>query len=168
MTAKMLLTLLLQIMNPVDATGEPVDLHEAVCLAEVVFHESRGENIRGQYAVASVTVNRRSHPLYPSTVCGVVNQSSAVNGSRRCAYSWVCRPRTIIQSRNGSVNLGVKAQLESAARVATDVLSGQVPDPTGGATHFHNRTDRPSWARRFKFTGQIGGHYFYRQPSEKA
>src|SRR3569832_1942068 len=42
----------------------------AMCLALNIYHEARGENIAGQYAVAMVTMNRAKHDK--SKVCGVV------------------------------------------------------------------------------------------------
>ena len=60
---------------------------------------------------------------------------------------------------------------QNAARIADAVLTGQMPDPTAGATHFLNPTvvrqrrddSLPSWARG---EGQpIGRHTFY-SPNE--
>ena len=59
------------------------------------------------------------------------------------------------------------SRYQSAARIADAVLSGEMPDPTAGATHFLNLTivrqrrggSLPSWARG---EGQaIGRHTFY-------
>ena len=56
---------------------------------------------------------------------------------------------------------------QAAARIADAVLTGEMPDPTAGATHFLNPTivrqrrggSLPSWARG---EGQpIGRHTFY-------
>src|SRR5262245_54655520 len=59
------------------------------------------------------------------------------------------------------------ARYQAAARIADAVLTGEMPDPTAGATHFLNPTvvrqrrggSLPSWARG---EGQaIGRHTFY-------
>ena len=59
------------------------------------------------------------------------------------------------------------ARYQAAARIADAVLTGEMPDPTAGATHFLNPTivrqrrggSLPSWARG---EGQpIGKHTFY-------
>ena len=47
------------------------------CLARNVYYEARGESLAGQYAVAEVTMNRKAHPRFPSTVCEVVYQKEA-------------------------------------------------------------------------------------------
>lgn len=54
---------------------------EIECLAKNIYHESRGESLKGQMAVAWVTLNRTRHPSFPNTVCKVVNQPHQ--------FSWV-------------------------------------------------------------------------------
>ena len=44
------------------------------CLAEALYFEARGESVKGQFAVADVILNRVESPLFPKTVCGVVQQ----------------------------------------------------------------------------------------------
>jgi spore germination cell wall hydrolase CwlJ-like protein len=44
------------------------------CLVRNVYHESRGESLIGQAAVAHVTLNRVRSPAYPDSVCDVVWQ----------------------------------------------------------------------------------------------
>ncbi|HEX7775258.1 MAG TPA: hypothetical protein VF449_01890 [Parvibaculum sp.] len=39
--------------------------------------------------------------------------------------------------------------------------SGDMPDPTGGATHFHLHTEEPGWARAATPKALIGRHLFY-------
>ena len=45
------------------------------CLAENIYFEARGEPLRGQYAVAEVTLNRTHAANFPRTVCGVVHEA---------------------------------------------------------------------------------------------
>lgn len=48
------------------------------------------------------------------------------------------------------------------------VASGDLADPTGGATHFHLHTDEPGWAHVATPKALIGRHIFYtleRRPS---
>ena len=42
------------------------------CLAANVYHESRGESMAGQLAVALVTNNRKNDIRFPNTYCDVV------------------------------------------------------------------------------------------------
>lgn len=116
------------------------------CLAEAVYHEARGESAKGQAAVAEVILNRVDSRAFPSTVCGVINQPSQ--------FSYTIGGRKPI--RNKAAYLRARAIAEAA-------LAGAPRTLTGGATYFHTPAVRPSWARRFQRTVQIGSHIFYRR-----
>ena len=168
MTASILLTYLLQTASLIGLPDVQSVNHEEIhCLAENVYFESRGENIRGQYAVAHVTLNRVNNGDYPDTVCKVVRQKSVVRstGKRVCAFSWVCEPRRTIKfvGRDGTINDYAVEQYNTALVVALKVLYGDVEDVTKGATSFHNTSiPTPSWAQRMLRTVKIGNHVFYR------
>tara|TARA_R110002124_G_scaffold81373_2_gene214499 strand:- start:88 stop:477 length:390 start_codon:yes stop_codon:yes gene_type:complete len=53
------------------------------------------------------------------------------------------------------------ASFARAFAVACLVLSGDIDDPTCGATHFHRHTLNPKWARRAVPKALIGQHMFY-------
>lgn len=171
-TAKLLLAYLLQATN---VTGIPVDTSqidpkEAYCLAENIYYEARNEDIKGQYAVASVTLNRMRDPRYPSTICGVVQQSSRSKFTEKivCAFSWFCEndrhgKDIPLSNKDGSVNQSIVDQFQIASIVAITVLGGDVEDNTDGATHFHNPfTSNPDWAHTLKKTMRVGNHDFYK------
>ena len=46
-----------------------------MCMALNVYHESRSEDLRGQVAVANVTLNRVADSKWPNDVCSVVRLS---------------------------------------------------------------------------------------------
>ena len=56
-----------------------------------MFHESVGESIRGQVAVAQVIMNRVSNKRYPNRPCKVVRQK------RRgvCQFSYLCMRKNL-------------------------------------------------------------------------
>lgn len=114
------------------------------CVARAVYHEARGEGVEGMVAVAHVVRNRVADPGFPSTPCRVVNQ--------RAQFSWT-RTLPAVDDRDS---------FDAALEIAVGVLTGVVPDPTGGATHFHTRSHRPWWADRLDMVASIGGHVFYR------
>src|SRR5688572_22282571 len=47
---------------------------ELRCLAENIYFEARGEPLKGQYAVAEVTLNRMVSPFFPDSECDVVHE----------------------------------------------------------------------------------------------
>ena len=121
------------------------------CLTEAIYFEARGESLQGQVGVAEVILNRVDSPLYPRTVCGVVKQ----RGSGGCQFSYICDGRTD--------RMREKASADLAGRIARAMLDGAPRELTDGATHFHTRSVRPGWSKRYAHTTTIGAHIFYRK-----
>lgn len=124
------------------------------CLQEAIYHEARGEDIYGQFAVAEVILNRVDLPNYPNDVCSVVRQ----NAHRRnaCQFSYACDGR--------SDEMDDPRARRLAGGIAQVMLSGAPRELTDGATHFHTTAVRPRWSRSFHRTAQYGSHLFYREP----
>lgn len=122
------------------------------CLRKAIYFEARGEGIRGEFAVAEVVLNRVDNPLYPRSVCGVVQQG----GHGACAFSWVCDGYSDVMRDGVSAN--------RAGRIAWAMMQPGTARPlTAGATYFHTRHVRPGWSRDVVQTASIGSHLFYRQ-----
>lgn len=138
---------LLMLPNP------PADDPELLCLREAIYHEARGEDIVGQFAVAEVVLNRVDSRSYPDTVCEVVNQ----NRHRRnaCQFSYACDDR--------SVELSGERATAIAGRIAYLLLNGFPRELTGGATHYHATRVSPTWSLTMERTARYGAHVFYRE-----
>ncbi len=126
---------------------------EQQCLAEGIYFEARGENVKGQAAVAQVILNRVRNPAYPKTICGVVYQNR--DWRNRCQFSFACdgtRPRVRSQQN-----------YRVAEEVAMAVTAGKIFIPeVGSATHYHATYVSPRWARTMEKMKKIGLHIFYR------
>lgn len=123
------------------------------CLAEALYFEARGEQLKGQFAVAEVILNRVDMPNYPNTVCGVINQGT---GKRHaCQFSYTCdgRPERINDPKSW----------ERVGKVARIMLDGAPRTLTDEASHYHTTAVNPRWARVYPRTTRIGTHIFYRQ-----
>jgi N-acetylmuramoyl-L-alanine amidase len=127
-----------------------------ICLSLNIFFEARGESLKGQYAVAFVTMNRVGDESNdPSKVCKTVFESEQ--------FSWTSDYKKPIKRYMKIAQLAKKKDEESwnkAKEVAEKVLSKKVKDVTNGATFFNER----KMGRRFKTktaTRVIGGHIFY-------
>ena len=143
----------LDAMAPAAAGGD-----DQRCLAEAIYHESRGEPLAGQIAVAEVVLNRVDDRQFPKTVCGVTNQGAG--SGRGCQFSYACDGRSDVMKSPQA-----RARAEKLAGL---MLAGRARTVTDGATYFHTRSVRPSWSRRFARTAAIGHHYFYRPSTRVA
>ena len=119
-----------------------------MCLASVIYFESRGEPLEGQFAVAEVVMNRVEHTDFPDTVCEVAKQSGQFAPAVRKGY----------EMRNGqdkSTAMGVAALV---------ILDPTRYNYSRGAHYF--RSDGGKWAGMVK-TAQIGGHKFFTKQTRK-
>ena len=116
------------------------------CLALNVYWEARSEPLRGQQAVAAVTLNR---------VCDVVVQGG--ERRNRCQFSWWC------DGKNDEPKDRIAWQ--SAQQIAWSALNGDFEDPTKGALFYHATYVKPSWAQHMNKTTRIGQHLFFANPA---
>jgi spore germination cell wall hydrolase CwlJ-like protein len=122
------------------------------CLTEALYFEARGENIVGQVAVAEVILNRVDADRYPDSVCAVVHQGeSRPNG---CQFSFICDGK--------AETIGNRKVFEELGKVSWVMLQGKPRILTGKATHYHNTSVAPRWAKKLVRTARIGAHIFYR------
>ena len=124
-----------------------------MCMALNVYHESRSENLKGQVAVANVTLNRVADSKWPNDVCSVVEQGYT-KGKPNCQFSWYCDGKSDTPTDTVS--------WARAVLVANDVMMGYIPDITEGATHYHAKYVNPYWSKSFTKTVEIGSHVFYK------
>ena len=126
-----------------DATTTTRDL---VCLAMNIYHEGRGESVKGQAAIAAVTMNRVRSGRYPDRVCEVVWQ--------RKQFSWTRLPPRYYTIRDGLA-------WQRAMVVAELFLKGARMALVGDAMHYHTVDVQPDWSKNSRLVALIGGHLFY-------
>ncbi|WP_246218025.1 cell wall hydrolase [Jiella pacifica] len=126
---------------------------EQTCLANGLYFEARGEEERGQAAVAQVILNRVRNPAYPDTICGVVYQNQS--WKNRCQFSFACDD---IADR-----ITDRRAYETAELIGHKVTNGEIWLPSvGSATNYHATYVSPRWAQAMKRVDKIGRHIFYR------
>jgi spore germination cell wall hydrolase CwlJ-like protein len=138
-------------VQAVDPSGK-APLDEAItCLARSIYWEAKGKDTADMEAVANVVMNRLGHEGFPDTVCAVVKQGSE---TKKCQFSWWCdgRPDTAQE----------ETQYALAKEIARKALNKQLPDRTGGAMYFHDRTVKPDWAKEYIKTAETGMFQFYK------
>jgi spore germination cell wall hydrolase CwlJ-like protein len=150
-------------MDTVDAKLPIPEIRQAVSnydpkerdyLIRTIAFEAADESDEGKAAVAHVILNRKRSGRWGDDIKDVVTRPWQFE-------PWMTR-------RTEMVRLSFDdRRYQDAARIADAVLTGQMSDPTAGATHFLNPTvvrqrrggSLPSWARG---EGQpIGRHTFY-------
>jgi N-acetylmuramoyl-L-alanine amidase len=125
-------------------------------LARFIWNEARDERLQGKLAVAHVVMNRvKTREYYGDSIQDVILKSEDFKGLKGDNRLMVRTPIAPSCDREFAL---CKAIAELATR-------GHLKnDPTGGATHFHRVTQKPSWASKLIFQRQIGNHFFYRDP----
>lgn len=140
-----------------------ITAHDRDILIRTILGEAANQGPEGQAAVAHVILNRAADPRWPN---GVANVALQGNGKYHQFSAWNSKSRTgnDLVRRYGP---GSK-RYEAVARVVDDVLSGKVPDPTGGATHYYAPSGMPGgkaprwWGQVTKegAARRIGAHRF--------
>lgn len=119
---------------------------EVLCAALTAYHEARGTTERDRLGVIMVARNRAA--LNSRSLCSVIFQPYQ--------FSWTRRPAARIMPRN-------KEAWRDALWLAYRVVVKNIPDITGGATHFYApRLASPDWRKRMVITARLGGHIYLR------
>lgn len=135
--------------------------NEVHCLAQAIYHEARGEPESGQWAVASVILNRVESRAYPDTVCTVVFQNAHL--PNRCQFSFACDGRPDEGGRGNVIDREswVKSNLIAQIAYRNFLEGNHHEDGLTTAMHFHTTNILPSWASAYAEVASIGNHIFY-------
>ena len=128
------------------------------CLTEALYFEARGEDAKGQFAVAEVILNRVDSGRFPDDVCAVINQGTGRKWE--CQFTYTCDglPERVGDRRTWAL----------MGKIARLALDGAPRDLTHGALFYHTRAVSPSWSRVFFRTTSIGAHHFYSPETQLA
>lgn len=128
-------------LNPyVPSNAEDTEIN---CLIRNVYYEARGESVKGQLAVALVTLNRVDSKVYPASICDVVYQ--------KYQFSWTKLPKL------SKINPAAWVRAEKSAKLA---YSNRNILGSFKATHFHSNKVLPGW--NLNKVATIGNHIFYK------
>lgn len=121
-----------------EARLEPTK-EELELLARTVYSEARGEDFKGQIAVAAVVLNRLKSKEFPNDIRGVIFQ-----------------PKAFTAVRDGQFWLEPD---EQSFRAVEKALKGE--DPSGGALYYYNPAGVTSqWIFSRTVVKSIGNHEF--------
>lgn len=126
----------------------------AETLALTLWGEAADRPVRAIEALAALVMNRMR--------AGVPHWGNGVVGVCRAPFQFPCWNRNHPRhARLREIPAG-DAALAICRRIAARALAGALPDPTGGATFFHDALALPGWALGRPAAAEIGGLCFYR------
>lgn len=128
-------------------------------LARTLWGEARGESLAGQIAVAWTIRNRVNDGKTKSW------WGEGYTGVCQKPYQFSCWNKNDPNYAYLSGAKPIPFREFAQAQIAADqVMSGKVPDPTGGATHYYATTMQkpPIWEKGAKQTLQLGRHIFFK------
>lgn len=122
-----------------------MDILEAVLwLTLNIYHEGRSEDQFDQIAIAHVTINRSRESGRTIKQVVLRNKQFSWTFQKNHNEYWPDDPKAFIEC------------LDSA------LIALRGFDFTNGATHYHEKSVRPYWAKDMKRIGQFGAHKFYK------
>ena len=127
-------------------------------LARTLWGEARGEGAAGMEAVAAVIVNR----LRISREKGTLWWGNSMIQICQKPFQFSCWNK---DDPNYAKLLAISAdspEFVTATRIARRAVLNLLPDPTGGATHYHAAGSSPYWVGNEKPVAVVGRHIFYR------
>ena len=131
---------IIQVKEQVKWTKNDLD-----CLTKNIYYEARGEDDRGKFAVAHVTLNRVKTGYWGNTICKVVYAKKQ--------FSWT------LSKKLPRPDNKVWAESEEIAR---KVLAGHRVRGLTKSLYYHATYIKdPKWADTQHEVGQIGNHIFY-------
>ena len=142
---------------------------EINCLAQNIYFEARDQTIKGQIAVALVTINRVESKRFPNSICMVVKQARYRQGKlvkHKCHFSWFCDglsdvPRDRIAWKVSKTI--AKAMLEKpGAHIKHFGKVWDMKDFLNGAKYYHRIDIDPYWNNKMIKVLQIGDHVFWK------
>ena len=127
-------------------------------LALTLWGEAAGRPVRAVEGVAAVVMRRVRLAAAPD---GPRHLGQGVAGVCRAPFQFPCwHPDRAAGLRNPAIV--ADPAFAMCQRIAARALAGALPDPTGGATHYHAAEALPRWAVGQVPAAELGGLVFYR------
>ena len=138
----------------------PEAKRQVLCLANNIYFEARSEPVKGQIAVAFVTINRVQSDLFPDNICDVVKQKR----NNVCQFSWYCETNPKRQYVKHLLTGTGSSLYNDSIDLATFIYANhdKLKDPSHGSLFYHADYVAPGWRKRMDKVAVIGAHFFYR------
>lgn len=159
------------IVIPLPDPTKPIEDQDEYVLAAMAAHgEARGEGLVGMALCVQVAVNRKNDPTQRRYLGCAPDGDTTLVDVLLHPYAFSCFNEN--DPNRGKLLKPNKGRWVDAAIAAAAVLSGTLPDPTDGATHYHTikkppgaKTWPPKWESHPKMVKTISHkrHVFYRE-----
>lgn len=139
---------------------DAVKNQERKCLKNALYYEARSEGPLGITAVASVIENRKNHPSYPSSYCGVIQQ--------RNQFSYTLDRKPDVEALEQRMKIIDKEAYAHVSDVADEMLEGRFePLLPSNVLHYATTKINNAWTKTKKVYATIGNHRFYKEKELK-
>lgn len=126
---------------------------DKACIVEALWYEARGEGKTGMQAVLTVIKNRKEHPAFPSTYCGVIQQH------KQFSYRNHLSPGKMLKT---SYKQHEEETLGIAQDLAEQAVYGTFKPVLGPSVIFyHTLKVNPRWSKKMQKVATIGNHAFF-------
>lgn len=128
-------------------------LEDKLCIREVLFFEALNQSYEGMKAVATVMVNRKNSKEFPSTFCGVAQQSGAFSYRKNT-------PKGVLKT------FKIKNSQEEKAVQKIDYIISQLDYGTfkesfpSNVKHYTKVNIHRTWMKQMKIYTVEGDHKF--------
>lgn len=126
-------------------------------LARTLWGEARGEGSVGMHAVANTILNR----VKIAQGRGTFWWGNDIIQVCQKPYQFSCWNRSDPNFRKLQAVDESDMYFATAVRIARRAVAGVLPDITSGATHYHEQSIAPYWAKGESPCAVIGRHKFY-------
>lgn len=117
---------------------------EQKALALNIYHEARGEPLKGKLMVAEVVINRVESKRFPKSICGVIYDENQ--------FEWV--------DTNPPVK--DKKEFDKIYNLSGQIIDGEVDLPGSDALFFKSSGVKSTFHAKRIFVGKVGNHEFYK------
>lgn len=124
-------------------------------LACNIYREARGDGDPAMLGVGFVTINRKDHEKFPSTIRKIVYQLGQFSWTNFNKSFKVYEKDSWIKSKGYAK---VLIRLHTENKIAYDTL-----DLTHGSLYYHDKSIHPYWAKGLKHTVNLGDLVFYKE-----
>lgn len=131
---------------------------ELGCLAANLYFEARGEPLKGQLAVAKVTLNRVKSKQYPDSICAVVFQKHQFSWTKQQPWAKIQKALNHVEPSKNPLEVSAYQQALKTAKTSLKTDLNVLPDD---ALWYHSTAVNPKWSKKMKKVKKVGSHIFY-------